>query len=62
MGKASSASKRKYNKKAYDTLAVNVKKGEKEKLKEHAASKGESLNGFVNRAIKQALESDKDTE
>ena len=49
----------KYNKKAYDTFLTVVKKGQKPDLQAHAATMGESLNGFVNRAIKEALERDK---
>ena len=45
----------KYNAKAYDQVKVLVKKGEREKLKAHAESKGESLNGFINRAIKETI-------
>jgi len=49
----------KYNAKTYDRLEIIVKKGNKEELKTHAAECGESLNGFVNRAIKEAMERDK---
>lgn len=48
----------KYNKKAYDDLRIRVKKGEGDKIKAHAQSKGESLNSFVTRAIKEAIERD----
>jgi len=49
--KTSSAVKNRYNAKAYDQLAIRVKKGTKEKIKSYALSNGESLNGFVNRAL-----------
>ena len=49
----------KYTLKAYDRLEIKVKKGRKEELKAHAAERGESLNGFVNRAINEAEERDK---
>jgi len=51
MGKTSSAAKRKYNEKVYDRFTVSVKKGDKEKIATFAAAQGESLNGFINRAI-----------
>jgi predicted HicB family RNase H-like nuclease len=54
----SSAVKRKYNAKAYDQINLTVKKGEKEELQAHAAERGESLNGFVNRAIHETVERD----
>ena len=49
---------RKYNEKAYDRLEVKVPKGKKAGLQAHAESKGESLNGFVNRAIDETVERD----
>jgi len=48
----------KYALKAYDRLEITVKKGRKEELKTYAARRGESLNGFVNRAINEAIERD----
>lgn len=52
---ASNKAVQKYSAKAYDQVKVLVKKGEREKLKAHAESKGESLNGFINRAIKETI-------
>lgn len=48
----------KYNAKAYDEIKVRVSKGNKEKIKEYAEGRGESLNGFINRAIEEAIERD----
>lgn len=48
----------KYNAKAYDEIKIRVRKGEKETIKNHAESKGESLNGFINRAIDETMERD----
>lgn len=59
MGKTSSKVKDRYNAKAYDEIKIRVKKGEKETIKAHAESKGESLNGFINRAIDETMERDK---
>ena len=61
MAPSSEARKRasaKYNLKAYDRLEITVKKGHKEELKAYAAERGESLNGFVNRAIAETMERD----
>ena len=46
-------------KKTKDTIQITVEKGHKDELKAHAAARGESLNGFVNRAIREAMERDK---
>lgn len=59
MGKTSSAVKDKYNSKAYDEIKLRVFKGEKEKIKAHAESMGESVNGFINRAIENQIKKDK---
>lgn len=48
----------KYNAKAYEEIKVRVKKGEKEKIKAHAQKQGESVNGFINRSMKNQMESD----
>ena len=48
----------KYNAKAYDEIKVRVSKGDKEKVRAHAESRGESLNGFINRAIDETMKRD----
>ncbi len=48
----------KYMKNNYDELKIRVPKGEKDKIKFHAESKGESVNGFVKRAIEEAMKRD----
>ncbi len=60
--KASTVAKNKYNAKAYDSLRVVVKKGRKAEIQAHAKARGESLNGFVNRAIDEAIQRDKQSE
>lgn len=57
-GTSQTRAKNKYNAKAYDSLRIVVKKGKKEDIKAHAEKQGESLNGFVNRAIDEAIERD----
>lgn len=48
----------KYNEKAYDRINIAVPKGHKEAIQAHAQSKGESLNGFLNRAIDETMKRD----
>lgn len=45
----------KYMKKNYDVFQIRMPKGKKDKVKEFAESKGESLNGFINRIIDEAI-------
>lgn len=47
-----------YIAKKYDRINLTVDKGEKEKITEHADRRGESVNGFINRAIKETIERD----
>ena len=49
---------RKYKEKAYDRLEISVPKGFKADVQNHAAGRKESINGFVNRAIREAIERD----
>ena len=44
-----------YNKKKYDRLNLVVHKGQRELLKEYAASQGKSLNRFVLDAVEQEI-------
>lgn len=50
----------KYAAKAYDKTLVRFQKGRLDEIREHAESRGESLNGFINRAIDEAMERDND--
>lgn len=43
-----------------DEIKVRVPKGKKEEIKAHAESRGESVNGFVSRAIKETMERDRE--
>ena len=47
---------KKYNKENFEYFTVKAKKGTRLEIKACAASIGESLNGFINRAIKDAME------
>lgn len=55
MGKTSNHSKDKYNAKAYDDIRLRVPKGQKEEIQAFAEANGESLNGFLNRLIAEAM-------
>ena len=59
MSKTSAAVKNRYNEKAYDRINLTIPKGQKEVIKAHADSTGESVNAFILRAIKATMESDK---
>lgn len=50
----------KYKAKNYDRIEAFVKKGQKEIIKEHAAAfDGGSVNAFINRAIDEQMQRDK---
>lgn len=59
MGKTSAAAKNRYNDKTYDRINLTVPKGEKERIKAHAEQHdGGSVNGFIQRAIRETMERD----
>ena len=49
----------KWNAKAYDEIKVRVPKGDKEKIQAFAQANGETVNGFINRLIAEAMGVDK---
>lgn len=51
-----------YNKKAYDRIDVIVKKGQRQVIKDFAASQGKSLNRFICDAIYSEMEKQRETE
>lgn len=55
MGKTSAKVKNRYNDKAYDRITVVVPKGQKDIIKAYAEAHGESVNGFIQRAIAEAM-------
>ncbi len=57
--KTNSQIKNDYARKAYDDVRLQVKKGRKEIIKAHAEARGESVNGFINRAISETMDRDK---
>ena len=44
-----------YNKKAYDRINIIVKKGQRQIIKDYAASQGKSLNRFVLDAVEAEM-------
>ena len=58
VSKAQQKAVAKYMAENYDEIKVRVPKGKKEKIKAHAEKNGESLNGFVNRAVDEAMNKD----
>lgn len=57
-GKNSYESIKRYEDKAYDKVLVRFPKGKKDIIKTHAEAHSESVNGFINRAIDEAIERD----
>lgn len=51
-----------YNKKAYDRINVIVRKGQRQIIKDFAASQGKSLNRFICDAIEYQMQLKKETE
>ena len=60
VSKAQQASVNKYVKANYDRINVTMPKGEKDAIQECAAAHGESVNGFIGRAITETMERDGD--
>ena len=46
----------------YDRINLTVEKGRKEIIKAHAEARGESVNGFINRAIENQMDIDEKQE
>lgn len=42
-----------------ERISLVVKKGKKQAIKEFAAKRGDTLNGFINKAIDEKIERDK---
>lgn len=55
MGKSSTQAQNKYIAKAYDRINLTVPKGQKDVVQAYAAARGESVNGFIGRAIAETM-------
>ena len=51
-----------YNKKAYDRINLIVRKGQRQIIKDYAASQGKSLNRFILDAVDAEMNRNKETE
>ena len=51
-----------YNKKAYDRINIIVRKGQRQIIKDFAASQGKSLNRFILDAVEKEMNIAKETE
>lgn len=60
-GKTSTASKAKYNAKAYDEIKVRVLKGDKDRIKAFAQSQGKTVNGFIYDLIRAEMKKEAGT-
>lgn len=56
--KAQQKAVNKYVRENYDKLLLTMPKGHKEGIKAHAEARGESVNGFINRAIDETMTRD----
>ena len=45
-----------YNKERYDRISLMLPKGEKDRIKTAAAAAGESVNEYINKAIRQRID------
>lgn len=55
VSKAQQKAQNKWIAKAYDRINLTVAKGKKDIIQAHAEANGESVNGFINRAIDQTM-------
>lgn len=58
VSKAQQKAVHKYVKANYDRMELTVPKGQRDTIKAHAAARGESVNGFIGRAILETMERD----
>lgn len=58
VSKAQMKATQKYVKNNYDRLEFRIQKGERDIIKAHAEKMGESLNQFLVRAVKEAMQRD----
>ena len=49
---------KKYIREKLDEIKLRVPKGQREVIQQHAAKQGESVNGFITRAVKETMKRD----
>ena len=59
VSKAQQKAVNKYMAANYDRINLTVPKGKKDTIQAHAESQGESVNGFINRAIDNQISQDR---
>ena len=62
VSKANQRAVAKYVKNNYDDIKVRTAKGKRDIIQAHAESLGESVNAFINRAIDEAMQRDKENQ
>ena len=62
VSKKQQANVNRYIAKSYDRINLTVPKGKKERILSFAQSVGESVNGFINRAIDDAMRDENKTD
>lgn len=58
--KANQRAVNKYVKANYDRINVTMPKGRKDEIKAHTEKTGQSINGFINEAIDEKMERDRE--
>ena len=58
VSKAQQKAVTKYVKNKYDRFGLTMPKGKLDTIKAHAEARGQSVNGFINRAIDETMERD----
>ena len=56
VSKAQQKAVARYEAKVYDKTLIRLPKGQLDEIKSHAAARGESVNGFIGRAITETMD------
>lgn len=51
---------KRWDAKNLDRISIALPKGSKEEIKSHAERQGESVNGFISRAIKETMDRERE--
>lgn len=58
---AQRAASKRWERRNYDLVTLRVPKGQRVKIREYAATTGESMNSLIRRAIRELMEREKST-
>lgn len=58
---AQRAASKRWERRNYDLVTLRVPKGQRAKIREYAATTGESMNSLIRRAIRELMEREKST-